>query len=208
MNKNKFIINESIFNYIQLKQLDPYMIGHKGYIAGGVFKNIFNGEDFRDIDIFFENEKDFHEANKFFGEDKNYTFVYKNKNAISYRNNQTGVRIELISHDFKSPINMIATFDFTISQFAYYKKENEDEVNWKVAYHKKFFEHLHLKRLVIDQEVDEIIYPVNTFNRMFKYAKYGYQPCRETKSKIIQALRQLPEYDDELLSKELYNGVD
>ena len=35
------------------------MMGHKGYIAGGCFKNIFNGEKIKDIDIFFDDEEEF-----------------------------------------------------------------------------------------------------------------------------------------------------
>ncbi len=109
---------------------------------------------------------------------------------------------------------MIDEFDFTITKFVYYKEigdGNEDEVGdieWKIGYHKQFFEHLHMKRLVVDQPLEEIILPVNTFNRMFRYAKYGYFPCRETKAKIIESLRLLPAFSDELLSRELYNGLD
>ncbi|WP_137743361.1 hypothetical protein [Robertmurraya siralis] len=122
--------------------------------------------------------------------------------------------IELIKHKFKSPLDMIDEFDFTITKFVYYKEigdGNEDEVGdieWKIGYHKQFFEHLHMKRLVVDQPLEEIILPVNTFNRMFRYAKYGYFPCRETKAKIIESLRLLPAFSDELLSRELYNGLD
>lgn len=208
LSDSKFILGGDVFNFIQLKQLDRYMIGHKGYVAGGVFKNIFNNEPYKDLDIFFECEADFKEAEKYFKGNSEYGFVYRNKNTVSFRNKETGVRVELIKHSYRAPLEMIKTFDFTITQFVYYKEENDEEVNWKIAYHNKFFEHLHMKRLVIDLDVNEIMLPVNTFNRMFRYAKYGYQPCRETKSKIIQALRRLPNYDDELLSQELYNGVD
>jgi hypothetical protein len=65
-----------------------------------------------------------------------------------------------------------------------------------------------MKRLVIDQDLKNIILPVNTFNRMFRYARYGYFPCRETKAKIIQSLRDIPSFSEDLLSMELYNGLD
>lgn len=72
---------------------------------------------------------------------------------------------------------MISDFDFTITKFAYYKNyDNVDEDNYlavyEVAFQEEFFEHLHTKRLVID---DDLPYPVSTFNRIMKYAKYGYQ---------------------------------
>ncbi|HEM4745463.1 TPA: hypothetical protein U1397_000160 [Streptococcus suis] len=48
-----------LLNYRQLWWLDKFLIGHKGFIAGGCFKNIFNNERVKDLDIFFENENDF-----------------------------------------------------------------------------------------------------------------------------------------------------
>lgn len=50
------------YNYRQLWWLDKLLIGHKGYIAGGCFKNIFNNERVKDVDIFFENKADCLEA--------------------------------------------------------------------------------------------------------------------------------------------------
>jgi hypothetical protein len=220
MSRENYVLNEPIFNYTKLRQLDKYMIGHKGYIAGGVFKNIFNNEKFKDVDIFFESDKDFVEALETFKTDSDYKFVYNNKKATAYRHKEDGVMVELIKHKYKNPLDMIEEFDFTITKFVYYKEEIPGEINetfgaeevsevaWKVAYHNKFFEHLHMKRLVIDQDLKDIILPVNTFNRMFRYARYGYFPCRETKAKIIQALRDIPAFSDEMLAMELYNGID
>jgi hypothetical protein len=209
-----FITGESLDNFVKLRQLDKYMTDHKGYIAGGVFKNIFNNEQFKDIDIFFENEKDYAEAKDKFSSNDEYTFRYQNDKVTAYRNKETGVTVELIKHKYKNPLEMIDEFDFTITKFVYYKELEDGEDNevkdvvWKIAYHNRFFEHLHMKRLVVDNDIKDIILPVNTFNRMFRYAKYGYFPCRETKAKIIQALRDIPAFSDDLLSMELYNGLD
>ena len=77
-----------------------------------------------------------------------------------------------------------------------------------MAFQEEFFEHLHTKRLVID---DDLPYPVSTFNRMMKYAKYGYQPCRETKIRMITALAELAIDDkdfEEQLGKSFYEGMD
>ena len=46
-------IKESRDNYWMLHWLDQFMIGHKGFICGGCFKNIFNKEKVKDLDIFF-----------------------------------------------------------------------------------------------------------------------------------------------------------
>lgn len=42
---------------------------------------------------------------------------------------------------------------------------------------------------------------------MLRYAKYGYFPCKETKMKIINALRDLTDEQVEL-SESLYDGMD
>lgn len=147
------IVVRDTYNYRQIWWLDKFLIGHKGYIAGGCFKNIFNNERVNDIDMFFECE------------------------------------------------------------FAYYKNyDNVDEDNYlavyEVAFQEEFFEHLHTKRLVID---DDLLYPVSTFNRIMKYAKYGYQPCRETKIRMITELAKLSTDDkdfEEQLGKSFYEGMD
>ena len=100
--------------------------------------------------------------------------------------------MELIRNTYGTPKNVISNFDFTITKFAYYKNyDNMDEDDYRavfeVLFHEDFFEHLHTKRLVVDN--DDLPYPVSTFNRLLRYAKYGYQPCRETKMKIIISLK-------------------
>ena len=195
-------------NFTILKSLDQYMIGHKGFIAGGVFKNIFNKEKFKDVDIFFYKQSDYEEAVKYYTEKDDYTEAYKNDRVVAFYNKQTSVTVELIKFAFGTVDEILKMFDFTIVKFAYYKEETEDSVEWKVTYHKQFFEHLHLRRLVIDQKFDEISRIANTYNRMFRYGKYGYFPCRETKVKVVQALRLLPDFTDDMLSQDLYFGFD
>lgn len=211
LSNENYILDEPLSNFLKLRQLDKYMTDHKGYIAGGVFKNIFNNEKYKDVDIFFENEKDYLEALEHYRTNSKYVLAYKNDKTTAYRDKETGITLELIRHKYKSPLEMINEFDFTITKFVYYKEltdGNEDEmkdIEWKVAYHSKFFEHLHMKRLVVDEG---LVLPVNSLNRMFRYAKYGYFPCRETKAKLITALRDLSSFSEELLGIELYNGLD
>lgn len=225
-------------NYWMLNWLDEFMVGHKGFICGGCFKNIFNREKVKDLDIFFECKDDFEEAVEYFDSqtpgyegdvirDEAYNFLYENKNVKAYKHIKTGIRIELCCKIFGKPEDILKNFDFTIVKFAYYKEEVEDKekldpwdeedsefvaevgeiethIEYKILMDDKFFEHLHMKRLVID---DEIPFPMSTFERMFRYAKYGFFPCKETKMKIIQALRELSDEQVEL-SESLYDGMD
>ncbi len=234
------LITQNRNNFGMLNWLDEFMTGHKGFICGGCFKNIFNHEKVKDLDIFFESKSDFEEAVTYFdsqtpgynGDDireEAYIFCYENKNVKAYKHIKSGIRIELCCKIYGKPEDILNKFDFTIVKFAYYKAEVEDEtgteydgfstelnvetmgyekpqthIEYKVLMDDKFFEHLHMKRLVTDKEIP---YPMSTFERMFRYAKYGYFPCKETKMKIVQALRELSDEQVEL-SESLYDGMD
>lgn len=132
------LIEKDRSNFGMLNWLDQYMEGHKGFIAGGCFKNIFCKEKVKDIDIFFENEDDYQEAVNYFdsmtpgyeGDDKReetYIFHYQNDNVKAYINAQTGIRIELCRAVFGTAKEVISQFDFTVAKFAYYKAEVGDE---------------------------------------------------------------------------------
>lgn len=49
-------------------------------------------------------------------------------------------------------------------------------------------------------------YPMSTFERMVRYIRYGFMPCRETKLKIARAIHGL-QGEPQLNSKSLYDGV-
>ena len=236
------LVKEEIDNYLMLNWLDQFMIGHKGFICGGCFKNVFNKEKVKDLDIFFQTRADYEEAvgyydNKTAGyriddvdntlseDEAEYKFLYENKNVKAYVHKKSGIRIELCCKIFGTAEEILNQFDFTITKFAYYKEEVEDEtgaelknpfddeiiemqkdthIEYKVLVHDKFFEHLHMKRLVVD---DKIPFPMSTLERAFRYVKYGYFPCKETKMKLVKAIHELSEEQLEV-SESLYDGMD
>lgn len=217
------LITQERDNFFILNFLDKFMQGHKGFICGGCFKNIFNHEPIKDLDIFFECPEDWVEAVNYFdrqttgytNDDKleeEYSFYYQNDNVKAYKHIKSGIVLELCCKVFGTANDILSKFDFTITKFAYYKVDVTEDINgivfahteYKVMHDDKFFEHLHLKRLVTD---DLILFPMSTFERMIRYAKYGYFPCKETKLKIVKALRELPEEQIEL-TKSLYDGMD
>lgn len=85
---NNFVI-DTPDNFWQIRWLDKYMEGHKGFIAGGCFKNILFGERVKDIDIFFESESDFQEAVDLFNDKKHqkegWKFKYKNEKVCAFQ---------------------------------------------------------------------------------------------------------------------------
>lgn len=202
-------LEESSWNFTEIKWLDKYMVGHSGFIAGGCFKHIFNKEKIKDVDLFFTSEEEHAKAVMYFqGHDKEFVQHYENKKVVAFKDKKTGLTIELVKATFGTATDVIDGFDFTITKFAYYKHTEDDEngeetTTYKCIYHPHYFEHLILKRTVID---DKIPFPVSTFERMFRYAKYGYFPCRDAKQKIIEAIHDISQLPDVSLS--LYDGLD
>ena len=188
------LIKENRDNFWMLHWLDEFMVGHKGFICGGCFKNIFNNEKVKDLDIFFTSEEDWDEAVDYFDSmtpgyeedekrDEQYKFYYKEEVE-----DETGAVVEYDPFEIEPAESEIP----------------KTHIEHRVMYDNKFFEHLYMKRLVVDNEIP---FPMSTFDRMFKYAKYGYFPCKETKMKVIDSIRQLPE-EQVKISESLYDGMD
>lgn len=192
-----------------LRQLDKFMTNHKGFIAGGCFKNLFNQEKIKDVDVFFRCVEDWQDAVDTFNSDEKFTAAYSSENVRAYRHTDSGIPVELVRSTFGTPEEIISKFDFSVTKFAYYKEQDKDDdgnevLQYKAVYHPQFFEHLHLKRLIID---DQILKPMNAFNRVLKYRHYGFVPCVETKLKLINAIRRLPE-SEVLVPTNFYEGFD
>lgn len=211
-----FCKEEEISNFPQLRTLRTHLIGHPGIIAGGCFKEIFQEKKPHDADMFFRNAEDFAATVLYFKERSDeYDVGYENANVMSFIHKKTNLRIECIRKIFGTPEEILRQFDFTIAKFAYEVEaeledgeDGETEWHWadKILFHQQFFEHLCMKRLVVD---DAMPYPLSTFNRTYKYAKYGFFPCRETKLKILRAVHNMKqEPSNDGLSKEMYEGHD
>ncbi len=225
------LVKREIENFYNLSWLNKFLIGHNGIIAGGCFKNIFNGQPVKDIDIFFRNQEDYIKAKRFFeretDEDGNnkYYLYYENDKVIAFKQkdrfSNKEITIELVNTIYGEPEQILNAFDFTITKFAYYNEKREVPLNENsifvnnenietvktivpcILHHESFFEHLHAKRLVID---DKLPFPVSTFERMIRYIKYGYMPCREMKVKLLTEIRNVENLDG--ISNSLYNGLD
>lgn len=192
--------------FFKLRFLDIYMTGHNGYIAGGCFKNIFQNVKIKDIDIFFETEVDFVNANIYFKDNSEYTLSYENKNTVAYKNTKTNMRVELVRSQFGTAQEIISKFDFSIVKFAYFRKKTVTEegisTNFMCLHHDDYFEHLTLKKLVLEKE---ILFPVSTFERSYRYTKYGFGLCRESKENLLNAIKGTETIN---VSNDLYFGFD
>lgn len=200
-------IERSPLEITKVRFLDIYMVGHKGFIAGGCFKNIFQKVTIKDVDIFFNQEADFVEAKIYYEKNEDYVFSYENKNTVAFKNKKTNIRLELVRSQFGSPEEILSKFDFSIAKFAYIKKsvkneDGSDGVEYACYFHDHFFEHLTLKKLVLEPT---IYFPVSTFERSYRYNKYGFGLCKESKANLLEALKTADTND---LSNTLYFGID
>lgn len=204
-----------IYNFRQLFFLDQFLQGHKGFIAGGCFKNIIRSEKTKDIDVFFQSKADFEEAKRYFldlckKDSDGWKLSYENKKVWAVYSVKNKIRIELIRSVFGKPEKIINDFDFTVTKFAYYKNyENLDEEDYlaqfEVLFHEDYFEHLQMKRLVLDNNIP---FPISTFNRSYKYKEYGFGLCKESKVKLLKEINELDFVNEAELGKSLYEGKD
>lgn len=115
------------FNNMAVSQLKDFLVGHNGFIAGGVFKDIYLNKSSKDIDIFFRCEDDFNNAVEFFDKSKKFNRLYSSSNSIGFTSSSSfgGEVIDLVQHIFGSPQDILESFDFKISQCALVK---DDEI--------------------------------------------------------------------------------
>lgn len=182
----------------KLRFLDRFMENHKGYIAGGCFKNLFLGEKIKDVDIFFHVEQDAKEAETYFSINQDFSKAWKSDRVSAFRCKKTGIVCELIFAHLSEPETMISGFDFTITKAFYCKGE---EGAYEFYHHPRFFEHLTNRKLVID---DKIPFPLSTFNRSFRYKGYGFGLCGESKERLIQSLQGI----ENINQNDFYFGID
>lgn len=217
ISEEKIYIERDIVDFPKLKWLQNYMIGHNGYIAGGCFKNVINGEDVKDIDIFFTNEKEQIKAKMYYSDNKDYVKAYNNDKVDAFKNIKTNVIVELVKTKFGTPQELLKTFDFTITKMAIFTEkiptdDGNEIINNKIIYHKKFFEDLTMKRIIIDSK--ELSMPLGTFNRALRYTKYGYTMCRNSKLFLMNQIlksaknRNIEEFSIDDFSREIYDGLD
>ncbi len=190
----KYQIKDAYY-FNKLKPLFSYLKMTKGFIAGGVFKDIFLDKPFRDIDFFFECEKDFLESRNVFIRDSRFKLKYKNENAFGFINETLQLNIELICKKFGSPTEILNGFDFSVSKFALYSVNND----LYVKFHPLFFEDLSDKKLRFDLDDSS---PINQMNRVLKYSRYGFQVATKDIHLLLNKINQLDssEFDDILFS--------
>jgi hypothetical protein len=200
-------------DFPQVRPLNGIMrkAGADAFIAGGCFKHLFEGRKPRDIDMYFTSREAFERARQAFLDD-GYEIAYQTGNATGIRSDGH-LPIDLVTRYYRTAEDTIGMFDFSITKCAYrFDPEHPDQ--FQLVYSPSYFEDLTCKRLVIDGELP---LPINTFQRLEKYTRYGYTLCRGSKIRLLAAIRGWqPKHptdnsDDDLenaLSHSLYESMD
>jgi hypothetical protein len=178
----EYIICEAHY-FEKLRMLYPYL-ENNGFIAGGVFKDIFLDRSFRDIDFFFRDETYYDKFIMNIPEQK-FSKKYENANAIGFEEKSSKIRIDYVRKCFGSPKDILDSFDFSVSKFALYK---DDKNVIKVIYHPFFFTDLIAKKLRFDSCSGD---PIAQFSRVLKYSFYGFTINKADQKILLKRINAL-----------------
>lgn len=158
---NTFLPGVPIFDSA-IERFESLIPPKGGWIAGGSLRAHFAREPIKDIDLFFENGKQWAAENlrlRNFG----YETVYDNPKVTRMRLGQ--LNIDLVKTYFPDIAATISKFDFTVCTAG---------LNAEVlVLHDDFFVHLSARQLVLNT----VDFPVGTLVRLQRYINKGYRIC-------------------------------
>ena len=213
-------IHEDGDNFPFLHRYEKFVLQPGDCIAGGFAKNALLHKQPRDLDMYFPSQEHYLHTKEVMVND-GWSVKYDTDHATCLT--KDNLSIDLVKVHYGTAEQIIDGFDFTICKFAWVRlredhNDNDDDLfiddgvddegyPFEAVFSPVFFEHLAMKRLVID---NMMVLPLNTFQRMFKYTRYGYNLTRESKIKLISAIHSIPmtssEDVDALLSHTLYEN--
>ncbi len=176
--------------YKKLYDYGKYLPVNNSYIAGGAIKDILDDKNPRDLDIYFENDRDFDTGLEWYKWSTDFDLSYQNDNVIAFIEKSTGMVVELIGIVKGTPKDIINTFDFTIDKVALVRVEDTYSDGFKYSFYYKegFFESLTLKNLVIDGDLKN---PIASFKRLIKYSGYGYSIDKYSEKTLLDSIKLL-----------------
>lgn len=168
------------------KVLLKILEGHKGFIAGGIFKDIMLCNVPKDVDVFFNCEQDFWEAVESF-ENSGLNRIYSSENSVGFKfedpynsdDPSFPVTIDLIRKIFGSPETILKTFDFTVCQRALVR----DGDSYCFVEVESFQNDLDGKVLRFYEDFSVV---ADSLLRVHRYVGYGFHPSDEM---VVEALR-------------------
>lgn len=129
--------NKGLSHFKELRKLMEYVKGIRGHIAGGCFKDIFEGKQPKDIDIFFNTKTDLDKGIEYYDnltETKSNRWVklYSTDNSVGYKDKKEDLLIDLIKKVYEDDdkdgmVRTIDRFDFTVTKAVMYKEYDTED---------------------------------------------------------------------------------
>ena len=192
--KQKYLLLNNIPKSILGKMLDYNVI-----IAGGAIRSVFAGEYISDYDLYFTNEKDLIDTQKYLHFLDNSELMFTTENAKTYKIDKLLFQVILLpSLILPTAEDIIKHFDFTICMGAY-------DINiGAFILHPRFLLDIARRDLVFNVEAK---YPLASLYRIKKYIERGYKISGTEIIKIGLAINNLKMGDYTDLKEQLM-GID
>lgn len=195
-----------------------------GIIAGGVFRELFDftddgeikvkamgdlqNEQSKDVDIFFRNEEDFNNSKNIVSSSQTNLPAYHGVRSTGIRIPLPGktlssrlIQLDLVHKYFGSPEQILDGFDFTVSQCAVYREDDE----FYLMYVKDFKNHLQNSIL---EYADKPEKSGNIIERMMRYTSYGFTPSKDTVKKCLTSFCNSFEHTQDINIEDLLLNSD
>ena len=181
--KSYIILSESdLVDYSGIQIFRP-LISETSFVAGGCFKDVFQGKPPRDVDVYFTNVDEFVKCEERFRNSRVHTELYSTERSTGFKHSSfDDLTIDLIKYRCGTPIEIINSFDFTICQFALYQEGTEI----KAACSPTYFHDLQNHELRFNSFENGASM---TFDRVLKYTKYGFNLSDASKSELFDQIR-------------------
>lgn len=180
-------------DYKKIKFLEYYVNAFDCYVAGGCFKDLFENKRPKDIDLFFKDVDSFEKALTLIKENERFELVSETGTSTTFYDNVVCLNIQLIkNYTFKSSINLLNDFDFTVTKCVLYLKDGQ----LTILKDKDFNYDLSHKTLRFERDLTA---PVSTFLRVFRYIDYGFKITDDSIRNLGASLGELDPDDEELV---------
>ena len=186
------IFNDDVLvDYPKLTTLLPLVMEGSSFIAGGVFKDILEDRDPKDVDVFFYNAGGYNDMVERFRKSSKYKFRHHTHKSTAFEHEVSGTVVDLVCYQFGTPGEVIDRFDFTVCKAAMY---NEKNGKTRFINHPAF-------RIDLDQKILRMPPVAGTFaadglfNRIIRYTRYGYNIDVDTKVRLFESVRRMENLD-------------
>lgn len=167
---------EDAFGSIKNKNDILSYIRKHSYVAGGFFKSIFNGNEPKDIDIYFKSMGLLNGFKELILPEDNYKFIIFDT-SINIR------KVQIINDIAGDPVYILSKFDFVHTQVYYDFKERCPYLS------KATLASIAMQEVVFTNSTD---YPISSLLRCLKLSSDGWRVSNYTILSIVKSILNIP----------------